>query len=53
MRECTNKCEHCQQYNDDWCVCWHPRYKGSRKQMSIPCLLDIDKAERRKAHDRD
>ena len=45
MRECNVDCEYCQQYNDDWCVCWHPDYKGSKKPIDIPCLLDLDPVE--------
>ena len=35
-------CEYCQQFNEDWCVCWHPEYAGSKKQVHMPCLKEID-----------
>ena len=45
MKKCTPECEHCQQYNDEWCICWHPKFKGSKKQLSIPCLVELTKEQ--------
>lgn len=40
MKTCNKECQHCQPYNDSWCVCWHRKIKGSRVQMNIECTVD-------------
>lgn len=43
---CTKDCKHCQPYNEDWCVCWHSKIKGSKVQMGILCMVEKLKAMR-------
>ena len=40
------ECDYCQLFNDEWCVCWHPDYKGCKKQIYLPCLVKLDPIER-------
>ncbi len=54
LKPCTTECKHCQKYNDEWCICWHPAHKGSKKQMKVPCLVALAKlSERGKEHEGD
>jgi hypothetical protein len=40
MKKCNKECEHCQPYNQDWCICWHKNIKGSTVQMNIQCTVE-------------
>ena len=42
MNKCSEECKYYQQFNDDWCICWHPNYRGSKKLIKLPCLLELD-----------
>ena len=51
LKKCTPECKHCQKYNDKWCICWHPDFKGSKKQLSIPCLVELIALEEGGSHE--
>ena len=41
LMPCTEECKHCQKYNDTFCVCWHPKIKGSKVQMKMGCVVQM------------
>jgi len=46
MASKCSECSYCQQFNEDWCICWHPDYSGSKKPINMPCLIEIDPVEK-------
>jgi len=40
---CSPDCKHCQQYNDEWAICWHIKIKGSKVQIGKRCAAELKK----------
>jgi hypothetical protein len=40
VKICSKECNHCQPFNESWCVCWHKKIKASKVQMGIQCTVE-------------
>ena len=43
-------CKYAQRFNDDWCICWHKKIKGSRVQMQEKCVVKLIEQEADDGH---
>lgn len=45
IKICDKSCKYSQPYNDECCVCWHKKIKGSNVKMGIDCTVEMLKSE--------
>ncbi len=43
-RQCIT-CKYAQRYNEEWCICWHKKIKGSRVKMQEKCVVELIEQE--------
>lgn len=43
VKICSADCQFCQQYNNEWAICWHKKVKGSKVQINKQCVIKLIK----------